>query len=149
MTALAGKNAILVVEFARDLQREGLSVTEAAVEATSWRFRPILMTSFTFILGVMPLLFVRGAGAARPASGTMVFGGMLASILLFIPFVPVLYVITERLSEHLRKDKSPKPDTKMSTLTDLEGIENGNIHCQRPNIQSGRGPGNVASLGSA
>jgi HAE1 family hydrophobic/amphiphilic exporter-1 len=100
MIALASKNAILIVEFARDLQREGMSVTEAAVEATSRRFRPIVMTSFAFILGVAPLLFARGAGAAsQEAIGTVVFGGMIASTLLAIPFVPVFYVITQRLSE--------------------------------------------------
>ena len=100
MIALASKNAILIVEFARDLQREGMSVTDAAVEATSRRFRPIVMTSFAFILGVVPLLFARGAGAAsQRAIGTVVFGGMIASTLLAIPFVPVFYVITQRLSE--------------------------------------------------
>ena len=100
MIALASKNAILIVEFARDLQREGMSVTEAAVEATSRRFRPIVMTSFAFILGVAPLLFARGAGAAsQQAIGTVVFGGMIASTLLAIPFVPVFYVVTQRLSE--------------------------------------------------
>jgi HAE1 family hydrophobic/amphiphilic exporter-1 len=100
MIALASKNAILIVEFARDLQREGMSVTEAAVEATSRRFRPIVMTSFAFILGVAPLLFARDAGAAsQRAIGTVVFGGMIASTLLAIPFVPVFYVITQRLTE--------------------------------------------------
>jgi HAE1 family hydrophobic/amphiphilic exporter-1 len=100
MIALASKNAILIVEFARDLQREGMSVTEAAVEATSRRFRPILMTSFAFILGVTPLLFAVGAGAAgQRAIGTVVFGGMLASTLLAIPFVPVFYVVTQRLGK--------------------------------------------------
>jgi HAE1 family hydrophobic/amphiphilic exporter-1 len=108
MIALASKNAILIVEFARDLRREGLSVTEAAVEATGRRFRPILMTSFAFILGVTPLLFGTGAGAAgQRAIGTVVFGGMLASTLLAIPFVPVLYVITQRVSERLQKDQTP------------------------------------------
>jgi HAE1 family hydrophobic/amphiphilic exporter-1 len=118
MIALASKNAILIVEFARDLQREGKSVAEAAVEATSRRFRPILMTSFAFILGVTPLLFAVGAGAAgQRAIGTVVFGGMLASTLLAIPFVPVLYVITQRLGERLRKDKDPAGSgAEMSTL---------------------------------
>ncbi len=98
MIALASKNAILIVEFARDLQAEGMSVTEAAIEATSRRFRPIVMTSFAFILGVTPLLFATGAGAAsQQAIGTVVFGGMLASTLLAIPFVPVFYVITQKL----------------------------------------------------
>ncbi len=104
MIALASKNAILIVEFARDLHRDGLSITEAAIEATSRRFRPIVMTSFAFILGVVPLLFAFGAGAAsQQAIGTTVFGGMLASTLLAIPFVPVFYVFLERLSERRRK----------------------------------------------
>ncbi len=96
MIALASKNAILIVEFARDLQREGRSAAEAAIEATSRRFRPIVMTSFAFILGVAPLLFATGAGAtSQRAIGTVVFGGMISSTLLAIPFVPVLYVATE------------------------------------------------------
>jgi HAE1 family hydrophobic/amphiphilic exporter-1 len=97
MIALASKNAILIVEFARDLQRQGLSATDAAIEATSRRFRPIIMTSFAFILGVLPLVIAKGAGAAsQEAIGTVVFGGMIASTLLAIPFVPVFYVITRR-----------------------------------------------------
>ncbi|MGC1404023.1 MAG: efflux RND transporter permease subunit, partial [Thermodesulfobacteriota bacterium] len=108
MIALASKNAILIVEFARDLHRDGLSIAEAAVEATSRRFRPIVMTSFAFILGVVPLLFAFGAGAAsQQAIGTAVFGGMLASTLLAIPFVPVFYVFLERLSERRRKPEPP------------------------------------------
>jgi HAE1 family hydrophobic/amphiphilic exporter-1 len=100
MIALAGKNAILIVEFARDLQREGMSLTEAAIEATRRRFRPIVMTSFAFILGVVPLLIAFGAGAAsQRALGTVVFGGMLSSTLLAIPFVPVFYVAIQRLKK--------------------------------------------------
>ena len=100
MIALASKNAILVVEFARELREEGMELAEAAVEATRRRFRPIIMTSFAFILGVVPLLKAGGAGAAsQQAIGTVVFGGMLASTLLAIPFVPVFYVITQRWSE--------------------------------------------------
>ncbi len=99
MIGLACKNAILIVEFARQLQAEGKSAADAAVEATRRRFRPIVMTSFAFILGVVPLLGASGAGAAsQQAIGTVVFGGMLSSTLLAIPFVPVLYVITQRLA---------------------------------------------------
>jgi HAE1 family hydrophobic/amphiphilic exporter-1 len=107
MIALACKNAILIVEFARDLHRGGMSAKEAAIEATSRRFRPIVMTSFAFIFGVAPLLFARGAGAAgQRAIGTVVFGGMLSSTLLAIPFVPVFYVITQRLSELRQRQKT-------------------------------------------
>jgi HAE1 family hydrophobic/amphiphilic exporter-1 len=91
--ALAAKNAILIVEFARQLTSAGTPTADAAVEALRRRFRPILMTSLAFILGVVPLLTATGAGAAsQQAIGTVVFGGMLASTLLAIPFVPVLFV---------------------------------------------------------
>jgi HAE1 family hydrophobic/amphiphilic exporter-1 len=106
MIALASKNAILIVEFARDLHAEGHSVAEAAVEATRRRFRPIVMTSFAFILGVVPLMVATGAGAAsQQAIGTVVFGGMMASTLLAIPFVAVFYVLLEGASERLSKRK--------------------------------------------
>jgi HAE1 family hydrophobic/amphiphilic exporter-1 len=98
--ALAAKNAILIVEFARELRAEGAAAAEAAVEATRRRFRPILMTSIAFILGVVPLLTASGAGAAsQQAIGTVVFGGMLASTLLAIPFVSVFYVLVHRVTE--------------------------------------------------
>jgi len=112
MIALASKNAILVVEFARELRHEGMGITEAAVEATRRRFRPILMTSFAFILGVYPLLKASGAGAAsQQAIGTVVFGGMIASTLLAIPFVPVFYVVTEQISEWLAARKQAKSES--------------------------------------
>jgi hydrophobic/amphiphilic exporter-1 (mainly G- bacteria), HAE1 family len=113
MIALASKNAILIVEFARDLHGQGMSAREAAIEATNRRFRPIVMTSLAFVLGVAPLLFATGAGAAsQRAIGTVVFGGMIASTLLAIPFVPVFYVITTRFSERwtngrVKKKSSP------------------------------------------
>jgi HAE1 family hydrophobic/amphiphilic exporter-1 len=107
MIALASKNAILIVEFARDLRHQGMSITESAIEATRRRFRPIVMTSFAFIMGVVPLLVAFGAGAAsQRAIGTVVFGGMLASTLLAIPFVPVFYVIMQTLSERRRNPQS-------------------------------------------
>jgi HAE1 family hydrophobic/amphiphilic exporter-1 len=99
MISLAAKNAILIVEFARQLTEEGMGTVEAAVEATRRRFRPILMTSIAFILGVVPLLTATGAGAASQQSlGTVVFGGMLASTLLAIPFVPVFFVAIRELA---------------------------------------------------
>jgi HAE1 family hydrophobic/amphiphilic exporter-1 len=109
MIALASENAILIVEFARDLHHGGMSIEEGAIEATRRRFRPIIMTSFAFILGVVPLLVAFGAGSAsQRALGTVVFGGMLSSTLLAIPFVPVFYVLLERLSERFLRKSKPK-----------------------------------------
>ncbi len=106
MIGLACKNAILIVEFARQLEERGMSTLEAAIEATRRRFRPILMTSFAFILGVMPLLWASGAGAAsQQAIGTVVFGGMLSSTLLAIPFVPVIYVVVHRFADWVNKTR--------------------------------------------
>jgi HAE1 family hydrophobic/amphiphilic exporter-1 len=117
MIALSSKNAILIVEFARILQKGGMSIAEAAVEATRRRFRPIIMTSFAFILGVVPLVVALGAGSAsQRAIGTVVFGGMLASTLLAMPFIPVFYVLLERLHRRLRKRKdviTTTPDGKI------------------------------------
>ncbi|HEY6987224.1 MAG TPA: efflux RND transporter permease subunit, partial [Bryobacteraceae bacterium] len=114
MIALAAKNAILIVEFARELKAQGMPAVDAAVEATRRRFRPIVMTSIAFILGVMPLMTASGAGAASQQSlGTVVFGGMLASTLLAIPFVPVFYVIMQRVRERLGK-RAPLDPTEAS-----------------------------------
>ena len=109
MIALAAKNAILIVEFARELKAEGMTTVDAAVEATRRRFRPIVMTSIAFILGVVPLMTASGAGAASQQSlGTVVFGGMLASTLLAIPFVSVFYIVMEGFSERRRARKGAK-----------------------------------------
>jgi len=100
LITLASKNAILIVEFAREQRARGKSVAEAAVEAARLRFRPILMTSFAFIFGVFPLVIADGAGAAsRRALGTAVFGGMLTSTFLAVLFVPVFYVVVQGVSE--------------------------------------------------
>ena len=104
--ALASKNAILIVEYARDLREQGRTTAQAAAEAAEKRFRPILMTSFAFILGVVPLVFARGAGAAsRQALGTAVFGGMIASTILAVFFVPVFFVVFEGISRWWRKEE--------------------------------------------
>ncbi len=109
LIALASKNAILIVEFARELRAQGMDTAEAAVKAARMRFRPILMTSFAFILGVYPLVVAEGAGAAsRRALGTAVFGGMLTSTFLAVLFVPVFYTTLQRLSDFRRK-KSEAP----------------------------------------
>ena len=100
--ALASKNAILIVEFARELRLKGRTIRQAAVEASRLRFRPILMTSIAFILGVVPLVTATGAGAAsRQALGTAVFGGMITSTVLAVFFVPAFYVAVQGLIELL------------------------------------------------
>ena len=98
LIGLSAKNSILIVEFAEQLRRKGRSIAEAAIEAAELRLRPILMTSFAFILGVLPLVFATGAGAlGRRSVGTTVVGGMLLSTVLNLFFIPVLYVLLSRL----------------------------------------------------
>ncbi|MFT5708173.1 MAG: multidrug efflux pump [Oceanospirillaceae bacterium] len=94
---LSTKNAIVIVEFARDLQHEGKNAYDAVIEACKLRFRPILMTSFAFVLGVVPLVLATGAGSAsRRAIGTGVLGGMLSATVLAVLFVPVFYILVRK-----------------------------------------------------
>jgi HAE1 family hydrophobic/amphiphilic exporter-1 len=107
LVGLAAKNAILIVEFAK-LQHEekGMSIVEAALSAAKLRLRPIIMTSFAFILGVIPLLTAYGAGAeARKVMGVAVFAGMLFATVLGVMFVPMLYVVIERIAGKSKKEK--------------------------------------------
>jgi HAE1 family hydrophobic/amphiphilic exporter-1 len=99
LIGLAAKNSILIVEFAEQLRSHGHGLVESAIEAARIRLRPILMTSFAFILGVLPLVFASGAGqASRHSVGTAVFGGMIVSTLLNLGLIPVLYVIVRSLN---------------------------------------------------
>lgn len=100
LIGLAAKNAILIVEFAEQLLKQGRSIADAAMEAAELRLRPILMTSFAFILGILPLAFASGAGqAGRHSIGTTIIGGMLVSTVLNLFFIPVLYVLTKKILE--------------------------------------------------
>jgi hydrophobe/amphiphile efflux-1 (HAE1) family protein len=111
LVGLAAKNAILIVEFCVVLRKQGKSVKEAAIEAARLRFRPILMTSLAFILGVVPLVISTGAGAAgRHSIGTGVLGGMIAATVLAVFFVPLFYVVVQGLSERFTGgSNSPAP----------------------------------------
>ncbi|XZE36418.1 efflux RND transporter permease subunit [Pirellulaceae bacterium SH501] len=112
--ALASKNAILIVEFARELHESGQTVWDAAVEGSRARFRPILMTSIAFILGVLPLVFAEGAAAAsRRALGTAVCGGMITSTVLAVFFTPVFYYVCQRIANRF----TPHVDTPASSVS--------------------------------
>jgi hydrophobe/amphiphile efflux-1 (HAE1) family protein len=110
LIGLSAKNAILIVEFAKERRDHGDSVRHAASEAARLRLRPILMTSFAFILGVLPLVIATGASSgARRALGTAVFGGMLTATFLTIFIVPVLYVLIQEWVDRRRPSISPQP----------------------------------------
>jgi multidrug efflux pump len=95
---LSAKNAILIIEFAKDLQAQGMGLIEATLEAVHLRFRPIIMTSLAFILGVLPLVIATGAGSAsQRAIGTGVMGGMITATVLAVFLVPVFFVVVRRI----------------------------------------------------
>jgi multidrug efflux pump subunit AcrB len=110
LMALSAKNAILIVEFAREVRAAGKPILDSATEAARARFRPIVMTSFAFILGVVPLVLASGAGAsARVSIGITVFTGMIASTCLAVLFVPPFFVVVQRFEEWRKARKLPSP----------------------------------------
>ena len=110
---LASKNAILMIEFAERAEKQGARVIDAALQAARIRLRPILMTSFAFIFGVLPLAIATGAGAnSRVASGTAVMGGMIAATVLAIFYVPLFFVLVRRLFRR-RRGGGHAPEPKL------------------------------------
>jgi HAE1 family hydrophobic/amphiphilic exporter-1 len=117
LIGLAAKNAILIVEFAKAKHEEGMSVEEAALESARLRFRPILMTAFAFILGVVPLMIASGAGAgAQNVMGTAVFWGMLVATALGVFLIPGNFAFVEGL----RRKKKEAPAAVPSVATHQE-----------------------------
>ncbi len=121
LIGLSAKNAILIIEFANQRYHDGLSAVEAAIEAARLRFRPIIMTSMAFILGVIPLVIASGAGAAsRNSIGTGVFGGMLAATFLAIFFVPLFFVVIKKFQNDTRDVREDQPSPAEPALHEQE-----------------------------
>jgi HAE1 family hydrophobic/amphiphilic exporter-1 len=121
LIGLSAKNSILIVEFAEQLIERGRTIRDAAIEASELRLRPILMTSFAFVLGVLPLYFASGAGQlGRHSVGTAIVGGMLFSTILNLLFIPVLYVIVKGLLPS-------KPSRSEPVVENLRAMERSDV----------------------
>ena len=140
---LSAKNAILIVEFAKDLHDEGMSIVDAALEATRLRLRPILMTSLAFILGVLPLAISNGAGSgSQHAIGTGVIGGMLTATFLAIFLVPMFYVVVA--GTFSKSEKARRAAAKNGGGDDQDGPNGGGTGGDGP---GGHGGGTAAVKG--
>ena len=126
LVGLLGKNAILIVEFAVQRRQEGVTLKEAAIEGGKLRFRPILMTSFAFIAGLLPLVFATGAGAiGNRTIGTAAVGGMLVGTLIGVLVIPGLYYLFGGIADgrKLLKDESDEPLSEIFEQRDHEHNE--------------------------
>lgn len=115
LAGLASKNAILIVEFARELERDGRTIVQAAIEASRLRLRPILMTSISFVMGVLPLVISIGAGAEmRQAIGIAVFSGMIGVTIFGLIFTPVFYVVFRKVEAALKNDENKEQPKELN-----------------------------------
>ena len=123
---LSAKNAILIIEFAKDAQARGKSAIEAAIEAAHLRFRPIIMTSVAFILGTLPLAIASGAGSAgQRAIGTAVIGGMITAVALAVLFVPVFFVAVRGLFKGSERQRKRYAHEQLGTGTPAAPVQEG------------------------
>lgn len=130
VVGLSAKNAILIIEFAKDLQAQGMSVIDATLEAVHLRFRPIIMTSLAFILGVVPLVIANGAGSAsQNAIGTGVMGGMITATVLAVFFVPIFFVVVRKLfgSKDSHASGNTHPDQPIHVISHDKDAETKNV----------------------